>query len=237
MLEEAFESLKKYEWGTDPAVLKAIDEAVVTTHGHSDDRAKLESQLAGLLGADIPRAAKDYVCRKLMVIGTAASVPALAALLTHAELSHMARFALEQIPGSEAVGAIQDAMAKTTGAQRIGMMSSLGSRGEASAVAALSGLLSDSDASVARAAALALGHIPSAESAGALAKAKSADASVQTAAVDASFACAEKLLASGKKLEALAIYKRLAAGDPAKHVKLAATRGMLACTSSGASTK
>jgi hypothetical protein len=54
---------------------------------------------------------------------------------------------------------------------------------------------------------------------------------VKPAAVDASLACAESLLAAGKNLDALAIYKGLAAGDPPKHVKLAATRGMLACTS------
>ncbi len=237
MLEDALEALKKYDWGTDPAVLKPIDEAVVTTHGQSDARAKLEGQLAELLATDVPRAAKDYICRKLMVIGTAAAVPALTALLSQPELSHMARFALEQIPGGEAEGALQGALTKTTGAQRIGVMSSLGSRGDAAAVAALGGMLSDSDPAVARAAALALGHIPSSESAKALATAKSTDAQVKSAAIDASFACAEKLLASGKKMEALAIYKRLATGEPEKHVKLAATRGMLACTNSGASTK
>ena len=47
---------------------------------------------------------------------------------------------------------------------------------------------------------------------------------------DASLACAEALLADGKKAEALAIYKGFASDDQPKHVRLAATRGMLACT-------
>jgi hypothetical protein len=56
-------------------------------------------------------------------------------------------------------------------------------------------------------------------------------AEVKPAVTDASLACAESLLADGKNLDALAIYKGLVAGDPPKHVKLAASRGMLACAS------
>ncbi|RMF97594.1 MAG: hypothetical protein D6741_09970, partial [Planctomycetota bacterium] len=43
----------------------------------------------------------------------------------------------------------------------------------------------------------------------------------------AALVCAEKLVKAGKKAEALAIYKKLAAQNLPKHVKLAATRGML----------
>ncbi len=46
---------------------------------------------------------------------------------------------------------------------------------------------------------------------------------------DGLLACAESLLADGKKAEALATYKSLLAGKHPKHVKLAVTRGMLAC--------
>lgn len=235
MLDEAIAALKTYDWGTEPAVLKPIEEAIVSTHGDQAARGKLEAQLVELLASEVPRAAKDYICRKLMVIGTTVSVPALAALLTQPELAHMGRFALEQIPGQESAQALQAALSQTTGALRIGIISSLASRGDATAVSSLAGFLNDQDPAVARAAAVALGHLPSAESAKALATAASADGHVKAAAIDASFACAESLLAHGKKLEALAIYKRLASGEPEKHVKLAATRGMLACTSSGAS--
>ena len=62
----------------------------------------------------------------------------------------------------------------------------------------------------------------------ALADAKPADAAKQ-AATDARFACAEALLAAGKKDEALAIYKTFVGPDQPKQAKLAATRGMLAC--------
>ena len=102
MLDQAFEALKTYDWGVDPAVLKPINEALVTTSDDPAARKSLESRLCEALGSDVPRAAKDYVCRALRTIGTAASVRALAELLPQAESSHMARYALERIPAPEA---------------------------------------------------------------------------------------------------------------------------------------
>ena len=110
----------------------------------------------------------------------------------------------------------------------IGVIASLGVRGEAESVAPLGALLNDDDASVARAAAIALGAIRSAEAAKALAAGKPT-AETKSVISDSLLACAEEFLDDGKKIEALAIYKRLLIGEPPKHVKLAATRGMLAC--------
>jgi len=55
------------------------------------------------------------------------------------------------------------------------------------------------------------------------------NADAKLAVTDASLACAESLLAAGKNADALAIYKGVAKGDQPKHVRLAATRGMLTC--------
>jgi hypothetical protein len=49
--------------------------------------------------------------------------------------------------------------------------------------------------------------------------------------IDALLACAEVLLASQKQNDALAIYRSLAADGQGRLVRLAATRGILACTS------
>jgi hypothetical protein len=51
---------------------------------------------------------------------------------------------------------------------------------------------------------------------------------VKPAVADACLACAEHLLADGKKAEAIGLYKSLAGEDQPKHVRLAATRGLLA---------
>jgi HEAT repeat protein len=228
-LDQAFEALKTYDWGADPKILNPIDEAVVATRGDNAARQELEARLLAVLKTDVSRDAKDVVCRKLRVIGTAASVPALAELLPHQDLSHMARYALERIPAAEAAQALRDALPKIDNVLKIGVLGSLGARQDVASVPALVALLGDADAAVARSAALALGAIRAPEAASALREAKPESDELKTAVTDACLACAEGLLAAGKKGEAMAVYKGFIGEDQPKHVRLAATRGMLAC--------
>jgi HEAT repeat protein len=229
MLDQAFDELKKYDWGVDPKVLKPIDDALVSTHGDADARDELEKRLVAILSTDVSNDAKDFVCRKLMVIGTATSVPALAELLPKKDLSHMARYALERIPAPEAAQAMRDALPKLQPTLKVGVISSLGVRQDEESVSALAELVAGDDNTVARSAAMALGDIRSADAAQALAGAKPSHNLVKIAVTDASLACAESLLADGKKKEALAVYKGFAGTDQPKHVRMAATKGILAC--------
>jgi hypothetical protein len=153
----------------------------------------------------------------------------LAELLLNPELSHMARFALERIPAPEAAQALREALTKVSGATKAGVLSSLGQRGDTTSVASIAQALKDEDPTVARAAALALGAIRTPEAAAALASSQVSNPLVQSAVVDASLSCAEGWLAAGNKGEALKIYKSYTAESHPKHVRLAATRGMLAC--------
>lgn len=229
MIDQAFSALKTFDWGADRAVLNPIDEAVLATHNDAAASAALEAKLIAALEGTLTRAGQDYVCRALMAIGTAASVPALSKLLIQPELSHLARFALERIPGAESRNALVDALTKVQGAQLIGVISSLGARQESDSVAALAGLLSNADEKVSCAAVAALGAIRNSQAAGVLDDAKPASAAVRNAVIDARLSCAEGLLAEGKKAEALTIYKSLVGENVPKHVKLGATRGVLAC--------
>jgi HEAT repeat protein len=228
-VDKAFEALKTYDWGTDRKTMDPIDDAVAATSGDAAARKGLESRLLAVLKSDASRSAKDYVCRALKTIGTAESVPALAALLPNQDLSHMARYALERIPATEAAGAIRDAMSNLSGPLKVGMIGSLGARRDAASAAALAGLLGDADPAVACAAAVALGRIGSPEAGKALAdRAKGSPDTVKPPVADACFACAEHLLADGKKAEATALYQALSGEKQPKHVRLAATRGLLA---------
>jgi HEAT repeat protein len=227
MLDQAFESLKTYDWGQDPEVLKPIDDAVVASHGDEAARAQLELQLVDALADDPTYDAKQYVCRQLMLIGSAKSVPTLASLLSDEKLSHMARYALERIPAPEAAQAMRDALSQLGGMLQVGVLASLGARQDEAAVPLAAKLLADGDPAVAQAAACALGAIRSPDAAAAL-KSSEANKAASAEVADAELACAEALLADGKAADAAAIYRGLAAGDRPKHVKLAATRGMLA---------
>ncbi|MHB1036845.1 MAG: HEAT repeat domain-containing protein [Pirellulales bacterium] len=227
-LDQAFEALKTYDWGAERKPLVAIDEAVVATRGDAAARKALEARLAAALKSDIPRDAKDNVCRTLKTMGTADSVPALASLLENKELSHMARYALERIPAPEAAAALRDALAKTSGAIKAGVAGSLGARRDNASVSALAGALGDGDKAVARAAACALGHIGNAEAGKALADfAAKAPEDLKQPVADARLTCAERLLADGKKAEATAVYKSLSGASQPDDIRKAALRGML----------
>lgn len=231
-VKAAVDALHQFDWGQSYETIKPIDDAIASSHGNAAVRRLLEQQLIGVLAGNTSRAAKDFACRKLMVIGTAAAVPALAALLNNADLSHMARFALERIEQPEAAQALRDAVAKTTGAVKVGVIGSLGARGDVEAIPLLAAALKDSDSAVAIAAASALGSIGTEQASHALdGAAAAASEDVKLAVANARLACAEKLVAAGKKAQAIAIYRFLNTNDQPKQVRLAATRGLLTAAS------
>jgi HEAT repeat protein len=239
-LDAACAALAAYDWGADAAPLAALDAAVVRAGTDMAVRAAVEPRLAAILTPETSRAAKEYACRKLCLIGTKASVPALAALLVDAENSHMARFALERIEGPEAAAALRAGLGVVTGDLRIGMISSLAARRDEPSVPLLTALLG-AEPAVAVAAARALGRIGSPAAAAALAKVEASAGLVGAAAADARLACAEALLAADRRPEARAIYESLAAatsGRPeGRAVFLAATRGILACADTSVATR
>lgn len=229
MLDEAFAALMKMDWGTDLVAVAPIDDAVAATHGNADARRDLESRLVAVLKSDASRDAKDYACRKLATVGTAVAVPAMATLVVDKNHSHMARFALERIQDPAAAEALQAALSQVDGDVKIGVIASLGARRDTSAVSALGGLLSDGNNAIARAAALALGAVGNAEAASALQQATASASATKPAVLDALLACAEALLAGGKPADATTIYQSLSGDDQSRLVRLAATRGLLAC--------
>ena len=233
-LDSPFTALAAFDWGGDAAPLGVIDAAVVAAHGDAALTANLEKRLGSIISGASSRAAKDYACRKLSMIGTAASVPALAPLLTDPDESHMARFALERIPAPAAADALRQALGKVRGDLVVGMISSLANRRDTASVKPLAALLAG-DAKIAAAAASALGRIATAEAAATLAAAKVQPGPVADAVVDARLACADALLAAGDRGAARAIYEAVAAGvgdapttRRGRALRMAARSGILA---------
>jgi HEAT repeat protein len=228
-VDNAFEALKTYDWGADRDSLNPIDDAVVATQGDAAARKQLATRLVAVLTSDASRSAKDYVCRTLKTIGTAESVPALAALLPEEDLSHIARYALERIPAPEAGAVMREALPKLPDSLKVGVIGSLGVRCDAASVSAVASFLGNADPAIARAAACALGNIGTPAAGKALGDfAKKAPEEVKPAVVDGCLVCAEQLLVDGKKAEAIRLYKSLGGEDQPKHVRMAATRGLLA---------
>lgn len=230
-LDAPFTALAAFDWGGDAQALAPIDAAVVAAHGDAALTAALELRLVGVLRSPASRAAKQYACRALSLIGTAASVPALAPLLADKEGSHLARFALERIAAAEAAEALRGALGHVEGDLAIGMLASLAAKRDAASVPAIAALMAG-DSPVAAAAAEALGLIATPEAAAALAEAQVSGRAAE-AVVDARLACADALVSAGRKAEAKAIYEAIAAavgGAPTTHrdraVRMACQRGL-----------
>jgi len=232
-LDAPFAALAAFDWGGDANALAPLDAAVVAAHGDASLTADLEKRLAAVLGSPAPRGAKHYACRKLSLIGTAASVPALAALLADKDLSHMARFALERYAAPEATAVLRTALGSVEGDLTIGMLSSLAAKRDAASVPAIAALVKG-DSAVAAAAAEALGLIAGPEAAAALAAAQTSGTAAEVV-VDARLACAEAFVKAGRKADARGVYEAVskAVGDaPTTHrgraVRMACQRGLFA---------
>ena len=196
------------------------------------DAGDQEKRLIEILVGPAGRAEKDKACRTLRRIGTAGAVPALAALLPDKDLSHMARYALEAMPYPAAGRALRDALGKTSGMVKVGVIGSLGVRADEQAVPALIPLLKDADAAIAAAAAHALGRIGTPAAARALDQFRArAPQALQPAAAEASLIAAERLIARGESQRAAAIYEALQAPKWPMHVRAGALAGSLAAGS------
>ena len=227
-MDELLAKVKAYDWGQSRAALTELTELIRKAHGNKAELAKIEKGLIAVLGSDAKRAGKQFACRQLSIIGTEASVPALAGMLTGEETSDMARYALERIPGSTVDTALRGALAKAKGKPQIGIVNSIGQRRDKKAVAALSELLGSSDETLAVAAAAALGSIAGSQATKALAAVKGkAKGKLQMCVLDAYLRCADQLVADGKRTQALAIYKELQDKSLPTPIQRAALRGRL----------
>jgi hypothetical protein len=108
-----------------------------------------EADLLAVLRSESPEADKALSCKFLAVNGSAAAVGDLATLLANPRLASWARIALEVIPGDEASAALREAAARLNGRLLVGVINSLGVRGDSAAVPMLAGTLGDEDPEVA----------------------------------------------------------------------------------------
>jgi hypothetical protein len=227
-LDAAWEALRAYDRGSSRGALMPIDEAAAAALRDPAARQSLEQRLCQALAAGLSTPAREYICRKLYLVGSPACVPALRDLLADRALSHLARQVLEAIPGPEASQALRESLGRVSGPLMAGVVNSLGVRRDAVSVPELAGLIADHDESVAAAAVAALGLIGTALAAEALIQFQpQATAPARLAWADACLACAGQLLAGGHKAAAEKIY-RLLGSDPkaAGHLRLAVEKGL-----------
>ncbi|HOX38155.1 MAG TPA: HEAT repeat domain-containing protein [Candidatus Brocadiia bacterium] len=236
-VEKAFADMVAYDYDKERACLSVIEDYCNSTAADPAKRKAVSERLAAILGTDATTACKDFVCRQLREIGDAEAVPALEKLLAAPEAGpgaaspgDMARYALERMPCPEAGDALRNALNAAQGKTRIGIINSLGERGDAQSVPQLAALADDADADASSAAVAALGKIGNAEAAAKLKQLK--DACIGAArplVIDSYLLCADRLAAAGDKVAAAAIYDDMFCPCEAAHVQIAALQGIVNC--------
>jgi HEAT repeat protein len=228
-LNQAFEALSGYGPGSGRAALLPIDQAARASLADTAARQDLERRLLTALQQAGSVAAREYICSKLVLIGSEQCVPAVGELLPHPLLSTAARTVIENLPSSLATKVLRDHLGKVTGLQKAGLICSLGARRDAGSASALEKLLKDEDASIAGAAAGALGEIGTVRAGRALvAFLKRALEPVRAKAAEAVLLCAERLLAAGREADARVLYGALVSKESSGSQRDAALRGLQA---------
>jgi len=190
-------------------------------------RADDEQDQIAILHSDANVSQKWEACQKLRVIGTAKAVPEVAALLTDEHLSQAARQTLDGLPYPEVDDVLREALGKTTGLLKAGIVDTIGWRGKPSALPLLIPLLSDSDTNVAAAAATSLGRLGGQEAIAALSAARDTPATVQATVQASLLQCAEGLTESNDEAGAAAIYRELYDDKYPMGIRTAAWRGLV----------
>ncbi|MHC4119873.1 MAG: family 16 glycoside hydrolase, partial [Planctomycetota bacterium] len=218
-----FAAVEEYDFGKSRRALSAIEEDIRSIPPASYHQ--VESGLLKALGSPKTTiAGKQFICRMLRRVGSAKSVPALSNLLADKNLSHMARFALQHMPAPEAGTALRNALPKFEGSMKIGVIGSIGQRGDRQAVPEMARLVADENTEIARAAIGALGRIGGSQAGDVLAQAK-VRTELKAARDNAYLMCADSMLAEGQKDKAVAIYQKMTSPDNSTWIRIAAYKG------------
>jgi HEAT repeat protein len=227
-LKDILQQLTTYKQGQNDEIILKFDDYIRKHRKSPESRAVCEEELLFFLDSDATLEAKMEACRHLRIIGSEKSVPVLEKKLLKKETTDMARYALEKIPGISAEKALLNALSKTLGEIRLGIISSLGQRKVADAVAPLGMLIHGSDVESTFAAVTALGWIATPEAVEVLMETLSAaKGNIKAQTASSLLKCAEKAQPQEHPKKAVEIYDALLSADIPASLRRAAVRGKI----------
>ena len=218
--ENPYQQIREHRFGAADEAFRAIEEQV--QQASPGEYADIEEKLIAVV--EDPQATpsgKQFACRMLRIVGSEKCIPAVSDLLTDERLSHAARWVLQKMESEQADRVLREALAEASGKTRIGLMETIGERGDPEALDQLVALAEAEDPATARAALGAIGKIGTADAAAALDRMDVPD-ELQVAWSDASLECAEKLAAAGHNDSAEDVCRTLLEGDYRALVRAAA---------------
>ncbi len=206
--------------------------------GNAAEREALARVLAAKAADDaLPQPARVWIVRQLEYMGAGEAVNALTKVMAEedAELRECARRALEKNPDPDAAASLRAALEKATNVSwKIGLINSLGQRGDGKAVSLIGKQLDDPQ--TATFAALALGRIASPAAVDALFKAlgKKVPGAADALIVAANSILSNKTGARPAFTEAKEIYQKLIAAELPSQTRGAALIGLARTDAAGA---
>jgi HEAT repeat protein len=157
------------------------------------------------------------------------AVAPLAAFLGDKQWSHYARFALQKMDGPQVTQALLKSLETLQGDLRLGVIGTIGRRRDATAVGPLAKLLTDADATIAEAAAVALGWIGTNDAAEALTKAfnEQQDAERKESLGAALLLAGQQLVKSGNTQAAISVFDLLRIAELSEACRIGATQNAI----------
>ncbi|MEK7707585.1 MAG: hypothetical protein AAB380_06285, partial [Verrucomicrobiota bacterium] len=130
-LSQLTADVAKWESGQSPEPLRKFEQLARASAGKRAERAELEAALIKLLGPNSTFEARRFACQQLAVIGSDASVSAIAKLLAENETIGIACLAFGNRPSAKADQALRAALPAARGQGRLQIISTLGNRRDA----------------------------------------------------------------------------------------------------------
>ncbi len=221
-LDELLRRIAAYRYGESRSAIMDMNAFIRGVADIPEARRIMESKFDDFLGGTATLAGKQFICQKLALIGSGASVPTLTRMLRDSATTEIALFALEGIPGGAADTVLLGALQNSQGRTLTGAITATGNRRIGAATAALGSLAANADPVVSCAAIAALGRIGTEGALDVLERpAGTSSPDIRMATFDARLACAERL---GKT----SAYRSLAAAGNPLPVRSAALRGIVA---------
>ncbi len=198
--------------------------AAVTCSAYADK----EHDLIATLQSKANTSKKCNACAELRTVGTTNSLPVLKSLLATKETSQAALYALDGMPFPQALTVIRESVNTAPDYIKSELVDVLGWKHDTAAVAIIIPLVSDTNPTIASAAATALGRIGGKEVAMTLTSAApGAPDAVKPALYDGLLLCAEGARKAGDSSSAMDVYRRILGWKTSDEVRVAAWRGLV----------
>ncbi len=162
--DETFNSIAKYEYGQDRTNLTKFSYILDSLEISETSRTIAEENILDFLQSDATFASKQFACRELRKIASENSVDILSDMLLNEKTTNIAKYALENIPGSYVDKKLAEILPPASSKIKIAIVNIFASRKSKNSVDIISKLLSDKNTDISNYAASALGKIATGKS-------------------------------------------------------------------------